>query len=94
MDQHLDVLIDGGYPLRRLNSTVPAERGCQTSLFVERDGKALFHHLEQHGVICDWREDNLLGTGGGVIRVAPTPLYNTLEEIDAFAELMRAGLNA
>lgn len=92
MDQHLDRLIDAGYPLRRLNPTALPERGCQTSLYVERDGKALFHHLEQNGVICDWREDNLLGTGGGVIRVAPTPLYNTEEEIDAFAELVRGKL--
>jgi len=92
MDHHLDALIDAGYPLQRLNPTAPEARGCQTSLYVSRDGKELFHYLEQNGVICDWREDNLLGSGGGVIRVAPTPLYNTLEEIDAFAELVRKGL--
>lgn len=47
-------------------------RGCQLSI-VASAGKALFNHLMENGIICDWREPD-------VIRVAPTPLYNTFED--------------
>ena len=50
----------------------PAQRGAQLSVRVRagRDaGRALFAHLERHGVIGDWREPD-------VIRLSPTPLYN------------------
>ncbi len=60
---------------RVLSIATPAEperRGCQLSLRVEgpRDsGRALFEHLTRDGIVCDWREPD-------VIRVSPTPLYN------------------
>jgi kynureninase len=57
-----------------------AARGCQLSLRIRHDGKALFDHLSSHDVICDWREPD-------VIRVAPVPLYNTFGEVARFAEL-------
>ena len=47
-------------------------RGCQLSLRVKgpRDaGRSLFDHLNDSGIIVDWREPD-------VIRAAPTPLYN------------------
>jgi kynureninase len=50
----------------------PERRGAQLSLRVKgsrETGKALFDHLARHGIVCDWREPD-------VIRVAPTPLYN------------------
>lgn len=52
----------------------PAQRGCQLSLLTGAQGRAWFDALSAQGVICDWREPN-------VIRVAPTPLYNTFEEV-------------
>ncbi|MBL0028631.1 MAG: kynureninase [Rhodanobacteraceae bacterium] len=55
----------------------PERRGCQLSLRVRagrEHGRALFEHLEQHGVLCDWREPD-------VIRVSPTPLYNRYGDI-------------
>lgn len=65
-----------------------AERGCQLSLLTGPNGKALFEKLQQNGVIADWREPNLQKENRGVIRVAPTPLYNTFEDVWKFAELI------
>lgn len=64
-------------------------RGAQLSLFTDRQGKALFQYLSERGVVCDWRENNLTEKGvgaAGVIRVAPTPMYNTFEEVYQFAD--------
>ena len=62
----------------------PDDSGCQLSLVVEMDGvegKQVYHELESSGVRTDWREPN-------VIRAAPTPLYNTFEEIWNFVQLL------
>jgi len=68
---------------RRLHQRVairtPAEaesRGCQLSLRwrgSREQGHALYEHLNQHGVVSDWREPD-------VIRLAPTPLYNGYQD--------------
>lgn len=60
----------------------PDHRGCQLSLLTGNQGRAWFEALSAAGVICDWREPN-------VIRVAPTPLYNTFEEVWRFVEVLR-----
>ena len=57
------------------------ERGSQLSIKVEEHPKELFNKLESSSVICDFREPN-------VIRVAPTPLYNTFHEVWRFAEIL------
>ncbi len=54
--------------------TPPVERGCQLSILTNDDGKEIFMHLQQNGIIADWREPN-------VIRMAPVPLYNSFEDI-------------
>jgi len=59
----------------------PAARGCQLSLLVNRKGRELFETLMDHGFVLDWREPN-------VIRVAPTPLYNTFEDVYWFAQFL------
>ena len=59
-----------------------AARGCQLSLLVEKDGKKLFDTLVEHGIIGDWREPNC-------IRLAPTPLYNTFEEVWRVGQTLR-----
>jgi len=64
----------------------PAQRGCQLSLRIDRDGRALFDHLAAHDVICDWREPD-------VIRVAPVPLYNSFADVARFAALFHAYFN-
>jgi len=59
----------------------PNERGCQLSILAHNEPKELFAKLEAAGVKCDFREPN-------VIRVAPTPLYNTFHEVWRFAQLL------
>ena len=59
----------------------PAARGCQLSLLAHARPKQLFKSLEASGVVCDYREPN-------VIRVAPVPLYNTFHEVWRFAEVL------
>ena len=56
----------------------PAQRGCQLSLRIPRDGGRLFDFLSSRHIICDWREPD-------VIRVAPVPLYNRFEDVRRFA---------
>lgn len=63
----------------------PAERGCQLSLLVHKRGKALFEALYAEGVVGDWRDPN-------VIRLAPTPLYNSFEELFHFAKILERTL--
>ncbi len=59
------------------------EHGCQLSMFMLEKGKEIFESLMQNGVIVDWREPN-------VIRLAPTPLYNTFEDVYRFGEIARS----
>ncbi len=65
------------------------ERGCQLSLFFEQNGKNVFDVLTRNKVLVDWRASNLSDINKGVIRVAPTPLYNTFEEVFRFYEILR-----
>ncbi|HMS64556.1 MAG TPA: kynureninase [Ignavibacteria bacterium] len=53
------------------------ERGCQLSLRINKNGKELYKKLLKDGVMCDWREPD-------VIRAAPVPLYNTFEDVFNF----------
>jgi kynureninase len=57
------------------------ERGCQLSILAHERPKELFKELETAGVKCDFREPN-------VIRAAPTPLYNTFQEVWHFARIL------
>ena len=60
----------------------PSQRGCQLSVRVIGSDKGLFHALRDRGVITDWREPD-------VIRVSPTPLYNSFEEVYRFVDLLK-----
>jgi kynureninase len=57
------------------------ERGCQLSILAHEHPKELLKELESAGVKCDFREPN-------VIRVPPTPLYNTFHEVWRFAKIL------
>src|SRR6184192_1330319 len=56
-------------------------RGCQLSILAHEHPKELFKELQAAGVKCDFREPN-------VIRVAPTPLYNTFHEVWRFSQIL------
>jgi kynureninase len=58
------------------------ERGCQVSMIIEKNGKAIFDYLMENGVSAGWREPE-------VIRVAPVPLYNSFEEVWKFGNIIK-----
>lgn len=62
----------------------PAEtsaQGCQLSILVHDHPMQRFNELQAAGFVCDFRQPN-------VIRVAPTPLYNTFHEVWRFANVL------
>jgi kynureninase len=65
-----------------LKIITPEQRGCQLSILTDANGKALFEHLQNHSIIADWREPN-------VIRMAPTPLYNSFEDVWRVGEVLK-----
>jgi kynureninase len=75
--------------IRILTPLEPHRRGCQLSLQVRsgrKAGRALFERLEAHGVVADWREPD-------IIRIAPVPLYNGLDDANRFVELVERLIN-
>lgn len=65
-----------------LTPTNSDERGCQVSISVNENAKAIFDELIKNGIFADWREPN-------VIRVAAIPLYNTFEDIYFFGTILQ-----
>ena len=68
--------------LSNLNPSNAKTRGAQLSILTDENGKKLFDKLAANGVICDWREPN-------VIRLAPVPLYNSFEEVWRVGQLLK-----
>ena len=64
-----------------ITPTDPNARGAQLSIQSHEHPKQLHEELITAGVKCDFREPN-------VIRVAPTPLYNTFHEVWRFAQIL------
>lgn len=62
-----------------------ADHGAQLSILMEKNGRAVFEYLEDHDVVADWREPD-------VIRIAPVPLYNTFEEVFQFSALFEKAI--
>jgi kynureninase len=62
------------------------ERGCQLSLMVKKGGKEVFDELYNHAIVGDWRHPN-------VIRIAPTPLYNSFMDVFGFAKILEGSLH-
>jgi kynureninase len=54
-------------------------RGAQISIRIPNGGRHIHHELIKRGVICDWREPDIL-------RVTPVPLYNCFHDVHRFVE--------
>jgi kynureninase len=61
------------------------KRGAQLSIAAKGQGKKLFDTLTERNVIADWREPN-------VIRIAPTPLYNSYEDCWKFGQILKESI--
>ncbi|GMU42664.1 MAG: kynureninase [Xanthomonadales bacterium] len=73
---HLEILTPGD----------PQQRGCQLSLRVRAGraaGRRAFERLSAQGIVCDWREPD-------VIRAAPVPLYNEVEDCRRLCDALLA----
>lgn len=87
---YLERLLDDALP-DDIHVFTPREvdsRGCQLSLALAHGperGRRVFDRLTEAGVICDWREPD-------VIRVAPVPLYNRFEDVHRFVGILRETL--
>jgi kynureninase len=81
---YLEHLLDGvgGESLTVITPRDPSARGCQLSILAHDRPQELHERLQRAGVICDFRRPN-------VIRVAPTPLYNTFLDCWRFVEVLR-----
>lgn len=69
------------FGIQNITPADPDHRGCQLSLLTGENGRQIFERLTEEGVICDWREPN-------VIRIAPVPLYNGFEDVWKFADIL------
>jgi kynureninase len=65
----------------------PEQRGCQLSIQVKNANKTLHTKLTEAHVITDWRTPD-------VIRCAPTPFYNSFEDVYKMVEILKTILNA
>ncbi len=88
----LECLLDAqlGDRIEILTPRDPAARGAQLSIRLRDtrgNGRALFDAMLARGLICDWREPD-------VIRLAPAPLYNSYEDCWRAIELVGDILSA
>eukprot|EP01095_Lingulamoeba_sp_RSL-Kostka_P000336 TRINITY_DN1052_c1_g1_i1.p1 TRINITY_DN1052_c1_g1~~TRINITY_DN1052_c1_g1_i1.p1 ORF type:complete len:472 (+),score=161.32 TRINITY_DN1052_c1_g1_i1:32-1447(+) len=61
----------------------PNRRGCQLSLLFSIDIENIHKQISEKGVICDLRKPN-------VMRIAPTPLYNSFLDVWTFVDLLKS----
>lgn len=81
MTGYMEFLLKENLPeINIITPNDPNQRGCQLSLVIP-GGKAIFESISQKGVVCDWREPD-------VIRVAPHPLYNQYSEVYNFVQII------
>src|SRR6266478_5789231 len=80
---YLEFLLDqiGSKKFSVITPADPKARGAQLSIQAHEHPKQLHEELLAAGVKCDFREPN-------VIRVAPTPLYNTFHQVWRFARIL------
>lgn len=80
---YLQELLDtiGTERVRVISPREADRRGAQLSIRVTQDPQGLRDALERAGCVCDFRPPD-------VIRVAPTPLYNTFEDVLVLARVL------
>ena len=86
---YMDFLIQDKFENRITSITPIKNRGCQLSLVIKDEsfnGKEIFNSLTEKNVIGDWREPN-------VIRMAPTPLYNSYEDVFNFVSRLEQSIS-
>lgn len=69
----------GGDFFRVITPSDPKQRGSQLSIKLKSQPKDFVKSLGEKGVICDFREPDIM-------RAAPTPMYNTFEDVYNFAK--------
>lgn len=79
---YLEYLLDELKGLSIITPRDPKARGSQLSLKIKENPKKLLQTLKTEGVICDFREPD-------IIRVAPAPLYNSFCDVYQFCQVMR-----
>lgn len=79
LEQRIDAIGSSHYQI--ITPSEPHRRGAQISIQVLGDGQALQSSLADAGIVTDFRPPD-------VVRIAPTPLYNTFDEIHRFAEVL------
>ncbi len=72
--------------LKIITPLEPKFRGCQISIKIKYNGKAIFERLIAADLICDWREPN-------IIRLSPTPLYNTYAEVYKSVQVLKTAVS-
>jgi kynureninase len=85
---YLEFLLDQ-YPGKKFSIITPrdpAQRSAQLSIRLHQHDRTICNRLAAQGVICDWREPDIL-------RVAPAPLYNSFFEVYRFMEIFLALVN-
>jgi len=72
----------GNESIKIITPSNAEERGCQLSIQVKNADRSLHDRLSDLGVICDWREPD-------VIRCAPVPLYNSFKDVYDMVERLK-----
>lgn len=85
---YLEYLVDdiGDDRIQIITPRDKSQRGSQLSIQVKNADKSLFDKITEAGVIADWREPD-------VIRIAPTALYNSYEDVYQFSQLLKQQLD-
>jgi kynureninase len=84
---YLEYLINslGSERIQIITPKQPDARGAQLSIRVLNSDRTLFKAISDRGVIADWREPD-------VIRIAPTPLYNSYKDVFDFVQILKKEL--
>lgn len=80
---YLEFLLRDDSRYEILTPSDPAARGCQLSIRIPGDAKGVVNKLKEHGTIADYRVPD-------VIRVAPTPMYNTFTDVYRFSTVLNS----